>query len=227
MPPNPKNKDGKAAGKTKPDERAPTTKLESGYPPDLTNALRAISDRATQDLWQGSAGLGGDAPTAEQLAQRHANMIHRLSKRIAGDVRAKEALKTALIQWTASLGHHLAALVPRIQAISQKLDNDLSEACQEMQSAAVISAASQEKIQHAQAQLGPTWTTPQEQEIYRIAGALRAFGAVQPLLGFSVPNVPTLDGGLARGTVAPQVEIWTLPGAPHRPPCLRYLLRLP
>ncbi|OLP94092.1 hypothetical protein AK812_SmicGene23920 [Symbiodinium microadriaticum] len=198
MPPSTK-KEGKAAGKTKSDDRAPTTKLEFGYPPDLTNALKAISDRATQDLWQGSAGIGGGEPTAEQLAQRHANMIHRLSKRIAGDVRAKEALKTALTQWTASLGHHLAALVPRVQAISQKLDDDLSEACQEMQTAAVISATSQEKILHAQAQLGPTWSSLQEQEIYRIAGALRAFGAVQPS-GQPISSASGLGGGFTVST---------------------------
>ncbi|OLQ06438.1 hypothetical protein AK812_SmicGene10271 [Symbiodinium microadriaticum] len=149
---------------------------------------------------EGSTGIGGGEPTAEQLAQRHANMIHRLSKRIAGDVRAKEALKTALTQWTASLGHHLAALVPRIQAISQKLDDDLSEACQEMQTAAVLSATSQEKIQHAQAQLGPTWTALQEQEIYRIAGALRAFGAVQPSAQ-PIPHISGLDGGVTTSTV--------------------------
>ena len=172
MPPATK-KDGKAVGKTKVEDRVPTTKLEFGYPPDLANALKAISDRATQDLWQSPAGAGGGEPTAEQVAQRHANTIHRLSKRIAGDVRAKEALKTSLSQWTASLGHHLAALVTRVRAISQKLDDDLSEACQEMQTAAMVSTTSQEKILQAQAQLGPAWTAIQEQEIYRLAGALQ------------------------------------------------------
>ena len=128
MPPSTK-KEGKATGKTKTDDRAPTTKLEFGYPPDLTNALKAISDRATQDLWQGSAGLGGGEPTAEQLAQRHANMIHRLSKRIAGDVSAKEALKTALTQWTASLGHHLAAFgaagASNLSEVGRRLERSL------------------------------------------------------------------------------------------------------
>ncbi|CAE7023445.1 unnamed protein product, partial [Symbiodinium sp. KB8] len=179
MPPT-KDKTPKAAGKGKADDKVPTTKLEFGYPPDLTNALRAISDRATQDLWHNPSGVGGGEPTAEQLAQKHANTIHKLSKRIAGDVRAKEALRSSLSQWTSALGHHLAALVPRIQAISQKLDDDLSEACQDMQAAAVVSATSQEKISQAQAQLGPAWSYMQKQEIYKIAGALRAFGSVQP-----------------------------------------------
>ena len=203
----PKNKDGKAAGKTKSEERAPTTKLEFGYPADLTNALKAISDRATQDLWQSPGGSGGSEPTAEQIAQRHANMIHRLSKRIAGDVRAKEALCTALGQWTASLGHHLAALVARVRAISQKLDDDLSEACQEMQSAAVISVVSQEKITNAQAQLGPTWTAAQEQEVFRIAGALRAFGTVQPVSGASRPDASHMDVSLAGAAPAAPVTM--------------------
>ena len=194
MPPT-KDKAPKAAGKGKVEDKVPTTKLEFGYPPDLTNALRAISDRATQDLWHNPSGVGGGEPTAEQLAQKHANMIHKLSKRIAGDVRAKEALKTSLSQWTSALGHHLAALVPRIQAISHKLDDDLNEACQEMQAAAVESATSQEKILQAQAaQLGPAWSTIQEQEIYKIAGALRAFGAVQP--ANSLPSTsPAKAGG--------------------------------
>ena len=202
----PKGKDGKAVGKSKAEERAPTTKLEFGYPADLTNALKAISDRATQDLWQSPGGNGGGEPTAEQIAQRHANMIHRLSKRIAGDVKAKDALRAALGQWTASLGHHLAALVARVKAISQKLDDDLSEACQEMQSAAVVSAASQDKITHAQAQLGPTWTAIQEQEIFRIAGALRAFGTVQP--GTNVASLETVhtDSTLA-GMVPAMTDI--------------------
>ena len=63
----PKSKDGKAAGKSKFEERAPTTKLEFGYPADLTNALKAISDRATQDLWQSPGGNGGGEPTAEPI----------------------------------------------------------------------------------------------------------------------------------------------------------------
>ena len=194
-------KEGKAVGKSKAEERAPTTKLEFGYPADLTNALKAISDRATQDLWQSPGGNGGGDPTAEQIAQRHANLIHKLSKRIAGDVRAKDALKSALIQWTASLGHHLAALVPRVKAISQKLDDDLSEACQEMQTAAVISSTSQDKIQQAQMQLGPTWSSLQEQEIYRIAGALRAFGAVQPLPSLPASGALGSDGVSAASAV--------------------------
>ena len=197
----PKVKEGKAVGKSKAEERAPTTKLEFGYPADLTNALKAISDRATQDLWQSPGGNGGGDPTAEQIAQRHANLIHKLSKRIAGDVRAKDALKSALIQWTASLGHHLAALVPRVKAISQKLDDDLSEACQEMQTAAVISSTSQDKIQQAQMQLGPTWSSLQEQEIYRIAGALRAFGAVQPLPSLPASGALGSDGVSAASAV--------------------------
>ena len=48
--------------------------------PLLVSALRAISDRATQDLWNAPSGMGSGEPTAEQLAQKHANMIHKLSK---------------------------------------------------------------------------------------------------------------------------------------------------
>ncbi|OLP97846.1 hypothetical protein AK812_SmicGene19787 [Symbiodinium microadriaticum] len=217
----PKPKDGKSAGKTKFEERAPTTKLEFGYPADLTNALKAISDRATQDLWQSPGGSGGNEPTEEQIAQRHANTIHRLSKRIAGDVNAKDALRTALGQWTASLGHHLAALVVRVKAISQKLDDDLSEACQEMQSAAVVSVASQGKIAHAQAQLGPTWSAMQEQEIFRIAGALRAFSTVQPAIVASSLDPTSMDVGsamssaaLSPGTVGSTRDLQTAPLSP-------------
>ena len=204
MPPT-KDKTPKAAGKGKADDKVPTTKLEFGYPPDLTNALRAISDRATQDLWHNPSGVGGGEPTAEQLAQKHANTIHKLSKRIAGDVRAKEALRSSLSQWTSALGHHLAALVPRIQAISQKLDDDLSEACQDMQAAAVVSATSQEKISQAQAQLGPAWSYMQKQEIYKIAGALRAFGSVQPGAHTSVAGSVGLAGSTTAGPAS-----WTL-----------------
>ena len=106
-----KSKENEKQG-SKGQDAGPTTKLEFGYPAELTTALKAISDRATQDLWNTTVPQGGD-PTAEQVAQRHANLVHRLSKRVAGDIKLKHALKTARSQWALTLGHHLSQLVPR------------------------------------------------------------------------------------------------------------------
>ena len=160
------------------DNLAPTTKLEFGYPPALTTALQAISSRATHDLWHAPSVLSGD-PTAEQLAQRHANALTKLSKRLAGDVKAKEELTASLSMWAVTLGQHLAQLVERVRALSSKLDEDLIEACSETEALTTgASLATTERLQQARAALGPLWTAAQEQEVFRIAASLRAFGTV-------------------------------------------------
>ena len=182
MAPKPSASKAKASGKGQPptarEVPAPTTKLEFGYPAALTSALQAISARATQDLWHAPAVTVED-PSEEQLAQRHANAMHRLSKRIAGDLKAKDKLGTALSQWAMTIGQHLAQLVSRVRALNTKLDEDLAGACSELASQVTgESLSTTEKLQQARNRLGPIWSPGQEYEIFRIAGALRAFGSI-------------------------------------------------
>ncbi|CAE7892628.1 unnamed protein product, partial [Symbiodinium necroappetens] len=192
---------GKAASK---DNLAPTTKLEFGYPQALTTALQAISSRATHDLWHAPSVLSGD-PTAEQLAQRHANALAKLSKRLVGDMKAKEELTTALSQWAMTIGQHLAQLVERVRALSSKLDEDLIEACSETETMTTgASLATTERLQQARAALGPIWTAGQEQELFRIAACLRAFGTVadETAVTLSGSGDPTLQPAV-RGSALP------------------------
>ncbi|OLP89819.1 hypothetical protein AK812_SmicGene28672 [Symbiodinium microadriaticum] len=191
---------GKAVSK---DNLAPTTKLEFGYPQALTTALQAISSRATHDLWHAPSLQSGD-PTAEQIAQRHANILAKLSKRLVGDMKAKEELASALSQWAMTIGQHLAQLVERVRALSSKLDEDLIEACSETETMTTgASLATTERLQQARAALGPIWTIGQEQELFRIAACLRAFGTVadEAAVAFSGNGDPSLQM-IARGNTS-------------------------
>ena len=210
--PQPKQKGGGKGQPTK-DNPAPTTKLEFGYPPALTAALQAISSRATHDLWHAPNVLSGD-PTAEQLAQRHANALAKLSKRLLGDMKAKEELAAALSQWAMTLGQHLAQLVPRVQALSHKLDEDLLEACSETETMTTgASISTTERLQQARAALGPIWTAGQEQELFRIAASLRALGTVAD--DTAAPLASGLDSPMrfAAGPLAPGSEVGIPPDA--------------
>ena len=72
------------------------------------------------------------AVTAEQQAQRRATATRKLSKRISGNLKAKDELREALATWIGMMGQHLVGLAQRVQALGQKVDEGLS-ACNEMQ----------------------------------------------------------------------------------------------
>ena len=63
-----------------------------------------------------SPALQENEPSTEQVAQRQANVMTRLSKRIDGDLKAKIALRDALAQWSSKKGTHLGQLVARARA---------------------------------------------------------------------------------------------------------------
>ena len=108
--------------------------------------------------------------------------MSKLSKRIAGNMRAKEDLNTALAAWFQQLAQHLLGLVGRMQAIGSKLDEDMSCAIQEIQGYLrdQPSSTTSEQVSLAQQRMGPVWIPQQEQEVVRLAAMLRAFGAVSP-----------------------------------------------
>ena len=93
-------------------------------------SLQSISSRATQDLW-GSTALTAEDLTAEQLARRRSS-TGKLTKRIAGNMKAKADLTAALAQWFSQISQHLMGLVGRVRAIGTKVDEDLTAAVQEM-----------------------------------------------------------------------------------------------
>ncbi|OLP83546.1 hypothetical protein AK812_SmicGene35685 [Symbiodinium microadriaticum] len=92
-------------------------------------SLQSISSRATQDLW-GSTALTAEDLTAEQLARRRSS-TGKLTKRIAGNMKAKADLTAALAQWFSQISQHLMGLVGRVRAIGTKVDEDLTAAVQE------------------------------------------------------------------------------------------------
>ena len=153
-------------------------------------SLQAITSRSTQDLWGTPTTVPGDL-SVEQQAQRRASAVGKLSKRISGDLKAKEELKSSLQQWAVTMAIHLAGLVQRVRALGDKVDTDLSEALGEMRAALVQqpSLTTSEQVAAATEAVGsPIWNVMQEQEVLRIAAALRAFGVVE------MPSRPP-DGG--------------------------------
>ena len=113
--------------------------------------------------------------SVEQQAQKRAAAMGKLSKRLQGNLRAKDELRSALLQWLGTLGLHLAGLAQRVKALGNKVDEDLTEACQEMRAALALqtSSATEEQVTAAQAEIGrPIWNGGQEQEIYKLAAAM-------------------------------------------------------
>ena len=176
--PNPPKTKGQGKGKA-PKDNQQSSQIEFGLPASTVVSLQSISSRATQDLWASTA-FQSEGLTAEQLAQRRTNATSRLTKRIVGNVQAKEDLAKALTSWFVQVSQHLLGLMGRVRAIGSKLDEDLAAAIQEMQGflASQPSAVTSDQIAHAHNRMGPIWTALQEQEVVRMAAMLRAFGQV-------------------------------------------------
>ena len=177
MAPQAKKSDGK--GKKPGNSDGQKSSVEFGLPPAVMTALQGITARATSDLWRAPTGDPGDG-SAEQQAQRKANAVRTLSKRISGDMRAKEELLEALNAWLLQLSQHLQGLVNRVRALGAKLDEDLTSACQEMRvtAEAQSSLSTSDQVNQALGALGAIWPAPQEMEILRLAAGLRAVGIV-------------------------------------------------
>ena len=181
----PKNKasaapTNKGGGKQKAkSEQAQTSTIDFALPQSMSVALQSISTRATQDLWASSA-FQEDCLTAEQMAQRRTNSMSKLSKRLAGNVRAKSDMASALNGWMVQMSQHLLGLVGRVRAIGSKVDEDLSLAIQDMQTylATQPSQLTADQVMQAERAMGPIWTSFQEQEVLRLASILKAFGTV-------------------------------------------------
>ncbi|CAE7196284.1 unnamed protein product, partial [Symbiodinium necroappetens] len=178
---------GSGKNKAKP-ENAQSSAVEFGLPSTMVTALQSISSPATQDLWASSAFASSEL-TADQMAQRRSNATAKLSKRITGNMKARMEFAAALSAWMGQLSQHLMGLLGRVRAISAKVDEDSQLAIQEMQSflAAQPSVATQEQIHQAQRNMGPTWSSQQDEEIIRIAAAMKAFGSV----AFPAPSAMT------------------------------------
>ncbi|CAE7198612.1 unnamed protein product [Symbiodinium sp. CCMP2592] len=172
-------KPGKGRGKQEGTAAAQVTRIDFGLPQSVVASLQAIAARSTQDLWSSPAAAASDL-TIEQQHSRQASASYKLSKRIAGNSKAKEDLAVALAEWAGTIGLHLAGLIQRVKALGDKIDEDLRAACQEMETtlADLPSSTTAERIQAAHSKLGPVWTPPQVDEIVRIASALRAFSVV-------------------------------------------------
>ena len=209
MPPTEKaSTNPKGGGKNKGRaEGGQTSTIEFGLPQSMMTALQAISARATQDLW-GSTAYSSDHLTAEQIAQRRSTATGKLSKRIAGNMRAKQELNLALASWMSQVGQHVIGLIGRVRAISNKVDEDLTVAVQEMREFLVSqpSLATSEQISQAELSLGPIWSSLQEQEIIRIAAALRAFGTVPSPTAVATPTL----GSMADTTEIPATDLGLL-----------------
>ena len=177
---------------------------EFGLPPAVVTSLQAITARATQGLWHSDQTVIGEV-TAEQQAQRRANLIRTLSRRITGNVKAKSELKDALNQWFIQLSQHLQGLIARVSAIGHKIDEDLQVACDDMLAGleARSSLSTADQVSHARSSLGPVLRPPQESAILELAAGLRALGTV---------TMPA-----ATGVVAPQAPVGALGPPPAGP----------
>ncbi|CAE6971384.1 unnamed protein product [Symbiodinium sp. CCMP2592] len=77
--------------------------LGTGFSAAMMTALQAITARSTQDLWSSPAAVAIDMSVEQQISKA-ATASHKLSKRIAGDVKAKDELSKALSEWTSAIG---------------------------------------------------------------------------------------------------------------------------
>ena len=191
MAPKGSKPDGK--GKKQGNSEGQKSSVEFGLPPAVLTALQGITARATSDLWKAPVGDPGDG-SAEQQAQRKANAVRTLSRRISGDMRAKEELTEALNAWLLQLSQHLQGLVNRVRALGAKLDEDLTSACQEMRvtAEAQSSLSTSDQVNQALGALGAIWPEPQEMEILRLAAGLRAVGVVAaPTAGMPAASAPS------------------------------------
>ncbi|CAE6928727.1 unnamed protein product [Symbiodinium sp. CCMP2592] len=153
-------------------QEAQVTCIDFGLPTSMVQTLQSISSRATQDLW-GQGAFSTDGATVEQLAQRTANTLGRLSKRLNGNMRAKKDLQDALTAWVSMISQHLLGLTHRVDALSRKVDEDSIAAVEELRhvSATQPSATTNEQLARAEQSLGPIWTDPQVQEVHRLCGS--------------------------------------------------------
>ncbi|CAE7228106.1 unnamed protein product [Symbiodinium sp. CCMP2592] len=187
-------KGGPGKGKEKADNPQ-VTKIEFGLPPSMVQSLQSIATRATQDLWSQTAFTAENA-TVEQLAQRSANALGRLSRRLNGNVRAKKDLQDALLAWLSTMGQHLLGLAHRVDALSRKVDEDTVAAVEEMRQvmAAQPSVTTEEQLDRAIQSLGPVWSEGQVVEVQRLAAALRAFSTTLAMPSGTQVPVPGLAG---------------------------------
>ena len=82
---------GGGGGKTK--TKADNSQTESGLPAWIFLCILSLGE--PQDLW-GSTAFAAEDLAAEQLAQSRSNATGKLTKRIAGNVKTKMELSTAL-----------------------------------------------------------------------------------------------------------------------------------
>ena len=173
-------------------------RIHFGLPQSVVQALQSIATRATQDLWSPTIAAAADA-TAEQGLQRRTNTTNRLSKRLAGNLRAKEELSVALQQWFVLIGQHMLGLLSQVRGLGQKFDEDIVVAAQEMREilAGQPSDATASLVDRA---LSAAGSSVQEQEVLRLAAGLRAFSTVIPpqLVG-SLPSGPSRMGAGSTG----------------------------
>ncbi|CAE7632916.1 scube2 [Symbiodinium sp. CCMP2592] len=167
--------------------------------------------RGITDLWS-AASIPVLEGTAEQSLQRRTNMTNKLSKRLAGNNRAKIDLAVALQQWFIQMSQHTIGLLAQVRALGQRLDEDTDVAAREMRSilAEQPSETTASQVERALAGQGPIWMPIQENEVMQIAARTRAFGMVQTAPhggvsdGVSGPPLATfmadLDGPPLRGT---------------------------
>ncbi|CAE7212948.1 unnamed protein product [Symbiodinium sp. CCMP2592] len=149
--------------------------------PGVVSALQSIQNRSTQDLWGPAAVLESQA-TAEQRFQRRSNAANRLSKRLSGNMRAKEELATALQQWFMLVSQRLVGLITQVRALGSKLDEDTTVAAAEMRDilAAQPSELTTAQVVKAEETMGPIWSPSQEHVVMQLAAGLKAFGTVLP-----------------------------------------------
>ncbi|CAE7209820.1 unnamed protein product, partial [Symbiodinium sp. KB8] len=193
--------------------------LHFGYPQPLVAALQAIAARSTAGLFKDPVAVAADR-TAQQLAQSQANILDRLGKRLSGNAKAKTALRDAANAWIGKLGQHLVALSARLQNVAERLDSDQNEAIAELQTATMnLGVGAGDQVTQALGSLGTVWTPMQEDEILRLATALRAFSSVGPgtsgshggiilapsLTGF--PGTALTEGPCMDGLAAHQVLV--------------------
>ncbi|CAE7552998.1 unnamed protein product [Symbiodinium natans] len=208
MPPQSRKETGskgqpKGAGKTK--AAAPLLSAVRFVPPaSVVSALQARAGRAQNAVLAAEEQHAGKRTLAQE-ANWLATQVAKTTKRLEADLRAKQDLGEAALQWHSQLAEHLSTNYAEVERLAGQLDADVKEALKILTPlvSTTTSDATQVLLHKGAQNAGPIWPPQVTGLLEMAANALRAVAALDPLghnrapaVGGGVPSVPTQTQGI-------------------------------
>ncbi|CAE7514311.1 CPK2, partial [Symbiodinium natans] len=193
----------KGAGKTK--AAAPLLSAVRFVPPaSVVSALQARAGRAQNAVLAAEEQHAGKRTLAQE-ANWLATQVAKTTKRLEADLRAKQDLGEAALQWHSQLAEHLSTNYAEVERLAGQLDADVKEALEILTPlvSTTTSDATQVLLHKGAQNAGPIWPPQVTGLLEMAANALRAVAALDPLghnrapaVGGGVPSVPTQTQGI-------------------------------